>query len=51
VRWYRKASDAGEGRGMGHLGYMYEIGAGVSEDALEAVRWYARRPMRETLLA
>jgi TPR repeat protein len=42
ARWYRKAADAGDARGMNNLGGMYEYGAGVSKNVAEAVRWYRK---------
>jgi TPR repeat protein len=42
ARWYRKAADAGNARGMSNLGYMHEKGLGVTKNYTEAVRWYRK---------
>jgi hypothetical protein len=43
VSWYRKAVDAGDGRGMANLGGMYEDGrGGLPKDDAQAVSWYRK---------
>lgn len=40
LRLFRIASDQGNARAQGNLGYMYGNGRGVPKDDKEAVRWY-----------
>ena len=43
VRAYRKAAEAGDGRAMASLGFMYFTGrGGLAKDDAEAVRWYKK---------
>jgi hypothetical protein len=39
---YRQAADAGNGGSMRRMGYMYDMGYGVSQDYAEAMRWYRK---------
>ena len=40
VKWYRKSADQGYANAQCNLGYMYEVGRGVSQSYSEAVKWY-----------
>jgi len=43
VSWFRQTAEIyNDPRGMGLLGYMYEIGQGVEQDYDMAIYWYAR---------
>jgi TPR repeat protein len=42
MRWYRKGADAGNGRAMNGVGFLYEKGFGVARDYPEAARWYRK---------
>ena len=38
----RAAAEAGNARAQYRLGYMYDVGQGVSQDSAEAMKWYRR---------
>ncbi len=38
VKWYRKAAEAGNAKGMVKLGLLYAKGRGVAEDDVEAAK-------------
>jgi hypothetical protein len=40
VKWWHKAADQGHANAQLKLGFMYEDGAGVRQDAAEAVKWF-----------
>lgn len=42
LRCFIKAVDFGNARAMEQIGYMYNLGCGVSEDKSEALKWYRR---------
>ena len=42
MQWYRRAADAGNGKGMAQVGYLYANGSGVEKSPTEALRWYRR---------
>ena len=42
MKWYRKAAEAGDARGMPILGSCYERGTGVTKDEAEAVKWFRK---------
>ena len=39
--WYRKLADQGQFSGQFNLGDMYEEGAGVPQDYVEAYKWHS----------
>lgn len=42
LRYFIKAVDFRNARAMEQIGYMYNLGCGVSEDKSEALKWYRR---------
>ncbi|RUQ29706.1 MAG: sel1 repeat family protein [Candidatus Competibacteraceae bacterium] len=42
VKWYLKAAKQGYAVAQNNLGWMYEIGRGVKQDATESVKWYLK---------
>lgn len=40
LKWVRKSAEAGNAEAQSSLGYRYEKGSGVTEDAAEARKWY-----------
>ena len=42
LRCFIKAVDFRNARAMEQIGYMYNLGCGVSEDKSEALKWYRR---------
>jgi TPR repeat protein len=42
VKWFRKAADAGNARGIRGLAFMYENGYGVQKDVQQAVSLYRK---------
>ncbi len=42
VQWYRRAAEQGHVKSQYHLGLMYDLGLGVSEDGAQAVQWFRR---------
>jgi TPR repeat protein len=41
VQWLQRAADQGHGLAQRDLGWLYELGRGVDQDALEAFFWYS----------
>lgn len=42
MKWYRKAAEQGNVGGQYHMGLMYSLGKGVSEDYREAAKWFRK---------
>ena len=40
VAWYRRAAEQGNSRAQVNLGFMYEFGAGVKPEYVQAYFWY-----------
>ncbi|MCZ6876080.1 MAG: sel1 repeat family protein, partial [bacterium] len=40
LKEFRPLADQGDAAAQNTLGYMYELGKGVSQDYQEALRWY-----------
>jgi TPR repeat protein len=40
LRWFRAGAEAGNGRAMANLGWMYLTGTGGKQDSAEAARWF-----------
>jgi TPR repeat protein len=38
--WFRRSADQGFGPAQNALGYAYELGKGVPQDAVEACKWF-----------
>ena len=47
MRWYRKAADQGYAEVQYELGFLYNVGLGVSQDFAEAARWYRKAADQE----
>lgn len=42
AKWYRGAAEQGHVEAQCKLGYMYDLGLGVTEDDQESVKWYRK---------
>jgi hypothetical protein len=42
VKWFRKAAEQNYAPAQSNLGYCYDNGRGVEQDAEEAVKWYLK---------
>ncbi|WP_368500133.1 tetratricopeptide repeat protein, partial [Phascolarctobacterium succinatutens] len=42
VKWYRKGAEAGNANAMANLGWMYDWGKGVDQNAEETKKWYKK---------
>jgi TPR repeat protein len=42
ANWFRKSAEQGLAEGQAAMGWLYEIGHGVTPDMLEASRWYRK---------
>ncbi|MCX6861247.1 MAG: tetratricopeptide repeat protein [Verrucomicrobia bacterium] len=40
MKWFRKAAEHGDADAQNSLGYSYQTGIGIAQDATEAVRWF-----------
>lgn len=41
MKWHRKAADQGNGNAQFNLGFMYDLGRGMPQNYIEAVKWYS----------
>ena len=49
-RWYEKGAAAGNSGAMSSLGYIYELGEGVTKDYVEAKRWFEKQQLQTSRL-
>lgn len=51
VQWYRRAAEQGYAPSQVHLGALYELGAGVTQDVAQAAAWYRRAASQGNAMA